>query len=137
MEVLPELLHVLQVGILAQALGSSLLLLLLLGLLPLLAGTSAALLLLPLSYLSSGSFGDWRVHVVCWAGDLNRHVPVSHVDHSTELNNDEDENRNEAQAGHLSHSMCNKRHRKTHVGQSSIQHVIPDDFRGCGRRTLL
>lgn len=51
MEELPELVHVLQVGVLDLALGSSLLLLLLHGLLPLLAGTGSALLLLPLPHL--------------------------------------------------------------------------------------
>ena len=66
-EVLPELVHILQVGIFAKALGSSLLLLLLLGLLPLLAGSRPALLLLPLTYLSTCPLRKGRIHIICWA----------------------------------------------------------------------
>lgn len=58
MEVLPELVHVHHAGIFALPLGSRLLLLLLLGLLPLLTGTRFALLLLPLANFCSSLFGQ-------------------------------------------------------------------------------
>ena len=61
MEVLPELVHVHHDTVLALPLGSCLLLLLLLGLLPLLASAGPALLLLPLTHFCTSLFGDRRV----------------------------------------------------------------------------
>ena len=68
-EVLPELVHVNQVGVLALAL-SSCLLLLLLSLLPLLVGSGFALLLLPLAHICAGLLGHRRVQVIRGAGHL-------------------------------------------------------------------
>ncbi len=56
-EVLPELVHVHHAAVFALPLGCCLLLLLLLGLLPLLAGTRPALLLLPLAHLGTSLLG--------------------------------------------------------------------------------
>jgi len=56
-EVFPELVHVHHAAVFALPLGCCLLLLLLLGLLPLLAGTRPALLLLPLAHLGTSLLG--------------------------------------------------------------------------------
>ena len=69
-EVFPVVLHIYHAGVLALPLGCRLLLLLLLGLLPLLAGSSSALLLLPLTHLGSSLLGQRRVYIIRWAGHL-------------------------------------------------------------------
>lgn len=77
MEVLPELVHVYQVGVLALALGGSLLLLLLLSLLPLLVGTCLALLLLPLTRVRSGLLRQGGVLVIRGAGHLHQVLSIA------------------------------------------------------------
>lgn len=79
MEVLPKLVHVHQIGVLALALGSSLLLLLLLSLLPLLVGSGFALLLLPLAHICSCLLGHWRVQVIRGAGHLQQITLLTEV----------------------------------------------------------
>lgn len=79
MEVLPELVHVNQVGVFALALGSGLLLLLLLSLLPLLVGSGFALLLLPLAHICPGLLGHRRVQVIRGAGNLQPTALLTNV----------------------------------------------------------
>ena len=74
-EVLPVVLHIYHARILALPLGRSLLLLL--GLLPLLAGTCSPLLLLPLADLGSSLLGHGGVHVIRRAGHLRNDASPS------------------------------------------------------------